>query len=134
MTMTDGALVLYDYITLYKVQDGSSDVVSLLTNEYHTVVALLDDSSVEIEQKLKQALSYVKVYQGFTDITDQYTFTKTDSSDIKSVFYPSAKQIQVIAMNQDTGSITLTGTHSTLATQTKTMSLVKSKRGTTIGV
>jgi hypothetical protein len=128
MTMVDVDLTVNDYITLYKVQEGSTDVVAFLTNEYHDVVAIYDTQSVETEQKLAQALSYVYVYQGFNDITSEYTFAKTEVS-TKSLFYPTRNQMQIVKLEELNGQVTLTGTHPTLPTVSKTMTLKKDQRG-----
>jgi hypothetical protein len=130
MTVVEGALTLYDYVTIYKIQDGSTDVVALLTNEYHTIVAIYDTAGAETRLILDQALCDIKVYQGFNDVTSQYTFTKIDSDSMKSVFYDNRDQLQIIGMPTIlTGQVQIVGTHSTLPSVTKTMQLVKSQRG-----
>jgi hypothetical protein len=130
MTVAEGALTLYDYVTIYKVQENSTNVVALLTNEYHTIVAIYDTAGAETRLILERALCDIKIYQGFNDITSQYTFTKTDSDSIKSVFYDNRDQLQIIGMPTIlTGQVQINGTHSTLPSVTKTMQLVKSQRG-----
>jgi hypothetical protein len=130
MTVVEGALTLYDYVTIYKIQDGSTDVVALLTNEYHTIVAIYDTAGAETRLILDQALCDIKVYQGFNDVTSQYTFTKIDSDSMKSVFYDNRDQLQIIGMPTIlTGQVQIVGTHSTLPSVTKTMQLAKSQRG-----
>jgi hypothetical protein len=129
MTMVDTDLTIEDYITLYKVQDGSTDVVALLTNEYHDVVALYNSTTgLETEQKLNQAWCDIRVYQGFNDITSEYTFTKTDTG-LKSLFYTNRNQIQILNLVELSGQVQIIGTHSTLPTVNKIMTLKKDQRG-----
>ncbi len=102
---------------------GSDAVTTFLTNEAHTFAAQNDGTIVSFVG----ATTDMEVFEGVTNSTDNYTFTRTNGTGVSSTI--STNTITVTAMTHDSGSVDITATSGSTSL-TKTMSLVKSKQGT----
>jgi hypothetical protein len=102
---------------------GSDAVTTFLTNEAHTFAAQNNGTIVSFVG----ATTDMEVFEGVTNSTDNYTFTRTNGTGVSSTI--STNTITITAMTHDSGSVDITATSGSTSL-TKTMSLVKSKQGT----
>jgi hypothetical protein len=103
--------------------DGDDAIMSLLTNEAHTVPA---DASGTVTS-FAGADTYMKVYIGSTDDTANWTFAKNDVNLTSTL---TANHATVTAISADVGYCDITGSKSGLPTQYKRFTVSKSKTGT----
>ena len=126
---------LTDTIKLFKVEggsdgspgsDGTDAVTAFLTNEAHTFAAQSDGTIVSFTD----ASSSMQVFEGTTNVTANYTYSRTGSLQTESTLSgTNGNIVSISAMVHDSGSIIITAVSA--STQlAKTMSLVKSKQGT----
>ena len=106
------------------VNDGKNTLQAILTNENHTLAA--DSSGVPISYV--GAETTINIYDGTTDVTNQYTISKVDSDGITSSI--TNNTINVISItNGIGGTVTINATKgSTVLTKVFTVSL--SRAGT----
>lgn len=135
-TKVDGLTTYTDTVTAVKLRDGSDSITAILTNESHSV----STDSAGNNGNFTGASSIIKIYQGTTDVTSQWTFTATASA-VAGTFNGSALPVAVgftgvasptvvaTALSADVGSVAITATKSGMPTQTKVFSLTKSKQG-----
>ena len=123
---------LTDSIKVFKVEggtsgtdgtDGSDAVTTFLTNEAHTFASQNDGTIVSFSG----AQTDMEVFEGVTNKTSVYTFSKSDGLGVTSSI--TGKTVTVSGMTHDSGSVTITAV-SASTSLSKTMSLVKSKQGT----
>ena len=127
---------LTDTIKLFKVEggadgtpgsDGTDAVTAFLTNEAHTFAAQSDGTIVSFTD----ASSSMIVFEGVTDRTANYTYSRTGSSGVTSVLSgTNGNIISISGMTHDSGSVVVTAVSGASTQLAKTMSLVKSKQGT----
>ena len=126
---------LTDTIKIFKVEggadgsdgtDGTDAVTAFLTNEAHTFAAQADGTIVSFTD----ASSSMIVFEGVTDKTANYSYSRTGSAGVTSTLSGTNGNIlSISALGHDSGSVVITAVSS--STQlAKTMSLVKSKQGT----
>ena len=119
---------LTDSIKIFKVEggtagtDGTDAVTAFLTNEAHTFASANDGTIVSFSG----AFTDMEVFEGVTNSTSNYTFTKSDGTGVTSTI--STNRVTISALSNDSGSVDITATSGS-TTLTKTMSLVKSKQG-----
>lgn len=130
-----------DSVTVSKLREGldgtpgSDSVVSLLTNEAHTVAA---DSAGTVTSGLPMTTD-MDVFVGLVDDTINWSFSIVNSNvsaTINNTAGNAARgRLTVTALSADTGSVTITATKSGHPTQVKTFRISKSRQGTpgTIG-
>jgi hypothetical protein len=105
--------------------DGSNGVDALttfLTNESHTFPAAVDGT---ISSFVGGETDMI-VFQGVTDVTSDYTFSRTSNTGVTSTI--SGNTITITGMTHDSGSVIITATSESVSLP-KTMSLAKSKQG-----
>ena len=126
---------LTDTIKIFKVEggadgaagaDGTDAVTAFLTNEAHTFAAQANGTIVSFTD----ASSSMIVFEGVTDKTANYSYSRTGSAGVTSTLSGTNGNIlSISALSHDSGSVVITAVSS--STQlAKTMSLVKSKQGT----
>tara|TARA_R100001509_G_scaffold69024_1_gene38298 strand:+ start:40 stop:9621 length:9582 start_codon:yes stop_codon:yes gene_type:complete len=123
---------LTDTIKIFKVEgglpgsDGADAVTAFLTNEAHTFAAQADGTIVSFTD----ASSSMQVFEGVTDKTANYSYSRTGSAGVTSTLSGTNGNVLAIsALSHDSGSVVITAVSA--STQlAKTMSLVKSKQGT----
>ena len=106
--------------------DGTDAVTAFLTNEAHTFAAQSDGTIVSFTD----ASSEMIVFEGVTDSTANYTYSRTGSAGVTSTLSgANGNVLSISALGHDSGSVVITAVSA--STQlAKTMSLVKSKQGT----
>ena len=127
---------LTDTIKIFKVEadgadgtdgtDGTDAVTAFLTNEAHTFAAQSDGTIVSFTD----ASSEMIVFEGVTDSTANYTYSRTGSAGVTSTLSgANGNVLSISTLGHDSGSVVITEVSA--STQlAKTMSLVKSKQGT----
>ena len=135
MAVSNNANNLSDSIKIFKVAGGdtgsdgaagaagSDAVTTFLTNEAHTFASQNDGTIVSFVG----ATTDMEVFEGVTNATDDYTFTRTNGTGVSSTI--STNTVTITAMSHDSGSVDITATSGSTSLS-KTMSLVKSKQGT----
>ena len=110
--------------TVYDGEDGKNTLQAILTNENHTLAA--DSSGVPISYV--GAETTINIYDGTTDVTNQYTISKVDSDGITSSITNNTINVTSIT-NSIGGTVTINATKgSTVLTKVFTVSL--SRAGT----
>lgn len=102
--------------------DGADAIISILTNESHTVPA---DSSGTVTS-FGGASTDMKIYVGLTDDTANWTFSKADTNCTTSI---TDNTVTATAMSADSAYCDITATRAGYPTQTKRFILSKSKAG-----
>jgi len=102
--------------------DGTDAVTAFLTNENHTFAAGTDGSVVSFDGGTTDMI----VYEGITDVTSNYTFSRTNSTGVTSTI--STNTVTITGLSHDSGSVAITATSASVSLE-KTMSLAKSKQG-----
>ena len=127
---------LSDTSSVFRANSGTDGLISILSNEAHTVPTAADGSA----GIFTDASGIIKVYQGIVDVTSLWTFTAAGSA-VGGTFNGSALPVTVgvtgvaspayaaTSMSADAGTITITGTRTGYPTQTKVFSIAKSKAG-----
>ena len=135
VAVSNNANNLSDSIKIFKVAGGdtgsdgaagaagSDAVTTFLTNEAHTFASQNDGTIVSFVG----ATTDMEVFEGVTNATDDYTFTRTNGTGVSSTI--STNTVTITAMSHDSGSVDITATSGSTSLS-KTMSLVKSKQGT----
>jgi len=122
---------LEDSLKIFKVEggsdgtngaDGADAVTAFLTNESHTFPA---DSSGSIAS-FTGGTTDMQVFEGITDVTNNYTFTRSSTTSVSSSI--SDNTITVTSMGHDSGSITINAASSSVSID-KIMSLTKARQG-----
>ena len=98
-----------DDITVVRLQDGTSTVVGVLTNEAVTVAA---DSSGTVTSFANAGGNFI-VYQGTTDVTSSSTFSVASSSGV-TISINSAGAYTVSAMSALQGTATLRAVYNSI--------------------
>lgn len=104
-------------------QDGDDGIVSLLTNEAHTLAADVDGNV----GSFSGANTYMKIYVGLTDDTSNWTFSKND---VNCTSTQTDNYFAVTAMSADEAYVNITGSRGGYPTQAKRFTLSKSRAGT----
>ena len=114
-------VVAYADYTITDLNDGQNAIQMVLSNENHTLTA--DSSGTVISYTGAETTAYV--YDGATDVTNEYTISKVDPSGVTSSV--SGKTVKVTAItNGIGGSIAITLTRgSTVLTKVFAVSLSK---------
>lgn len=128
---------LLDTTTIFKVEggsdgaagsdgadgsDGTDAITAFLTNESHTFPS---DVSGTISSFSGGETDMI-VFQGVTDVTTDYTFSRTSNTGVTSTIADNT--VTITAMTHDSGSVIITATSASVSLS-KTMSLAKSKQG-----
>ena len=116
---------LEDTIKIFKIDggnEGQDAVTAFLTNESHTFAA---DSTGAIAV-FTGGSTDMEVFEGITNKTSVYTFTKTDGAGVTSAV--SGNTVTISAMTADNASITINASSGSVSID-KAMSLVKSRQG-----
>ena len=119
---------LLDTTTIFKVEggtagaDGTDAVTAFLTNESHTFPA---DVNGTISSFAGGETDMI-VFQGITDVTDNYTFSRVSTTSVSSSIVDNT--VTITSMAHDSGSVNITATSASVSLS-KTMSLAKSKQG-----
>ena len=128
-----GSAIANDTLTLFGVtaassgSDGSAGVdavTAFLTNEAHSFAANPDKSIVSFVG----GTTDMEVFEGVTNKTSQYTFTRASTTSVSSSI--SGKTVTITSMGHDSGSVVVTATKGSTSLS-KTMSLVKAIAGQT---
>lgn len=126
---------LSDTVTLVRLNGGaigatgSGGLTIVLSNESHTVPA----SSTGVVSSFSGASTTVKVFEGVTDVTASWAFSRTDSV-VTSTLAGSGTAtvtdtITAMSSGTDTGTVTITATRASYPTLTKIFTITKSKAG-----
>lgn len=119
-----------DTISLVKIREGTDGtpgqnaIASLLTNEAHLVPATVDGTVTSFEG----ASTSMLVYNGQTNDTANWTFTKADNNTVSSI---AGNTVTVTALTADTGYIDITASRSGYQAQIKRFTVSKSRQGQT---
>lgn len=110
---------------------GAASVVSLLTNEAHTVAA---DSAGVVTSGLPVSID-MDVFVGLVDDTINWSFARTNGAGVTSSINntsgsSSRGRLTVTALSVDASTVTITATKSGHPTQTKVFTITKSRQGT----
>ena len=126
---------LEDSLKIFKVEggtsgtDGTDAINGFLSNESHTFPA---DSTGAIASFVG-GTSTMSVFEGVTDVTTEYTYSKADSTGVSSALGGTNGNVLTIsALGHDSGSVDITaesGSGDAQVTITKTMSLTKARQG-----
>ena len=122
----------YDIHTIIKLRDGAaggSTVSGVLTND-DQMIPFTTNGQSEIGD-FSSAVSRVIIYEGGTDVTDQWTIQQaaTDCTATPSTTTVANDTTRVTAMSAETANVTFTCTRSGYASIIKTFSVVKVRSG-----
>ena len=127
---------LEDSLKIFKVEggtggtDGTDAINGFLSNESHTFPA---DSNGNIASFVGGTTT-MSVFEGVTDRTSIYTYSKSDGTGVTSALGTGATKnvLTISALGHDSGSVDITATSGSGGGQvsiTKTMSLTKARQG-----
>ncbi len=113
-----------DRVTIVKVREGVDSVTALLTNESHTVATDKNgDNGV-----YTGAVSTMKIYQGATDDSANWTFARANGTGVTSSV-SSGGILTVTGMTVDTSYVDVVASRSGYPSITKRMSISKARTG-----
>ena len=125
---------LSDTTTIFKIEggtsgssgtdgtDGTDAITAFLTNESHTFPA---DVSGNVSS-FAGGTTDMKLFQGITDVTNNYTYTGSNTTGVTAT--SSSNALTITGLSVDSGSVTFTA-NSGSTSLSKIMSLAKSKQG-----
>jgi len=132
ITITQDGLT--DSLKIFKVEGGTggtngsngTDAVNgFLSNESHTFPADFSGSIASFDG----GTTTMSVFEGVTDKTSAYSYTKSDGTGVTSTLGGSNGNVLTIsALTHDSGSVSITAASSSVSLS-KTMSLTKSRQG-----
>lgn len=125
---------LSDSTTVVRLQDGvdgSSPVVSDLTNDTHTVPADASGNVISFDG----AVTTMRVYVGVVDDSASWSYSRSNSAGVTSSISGNTVTLTAMTASTDSGYIDITATRSGYPTQTKrfTISKTRSAAGTEAG-
>lgn len=123
-TITDAGISYTDYITIVKVREGSDALNAILTNEN---VSLPADANGTVSS-YASASTEIKIYQGATDVTSQWTISRVNGTGVLSTIVAST--VTVTSLTADSANITINATKGT-QTLSKIFSLSRTRAGGT---
>lgn len=115
-----------DIFTVYKVSDGAdgtSPIIMVLSNENHSIPCDADGNPTS----LTGASTTIKVYEGTTDVSSSWTYSKADTNVTSTI---SGRTVTVTAINNETGYVDITATKGS-SKITKRFTLTKVRQGQT---
>ena len=122
---SDSGTIYSDIVSLYKVYNGNTTPLMYLTDENRTLAA---DQSGTVSS-FTGVSTTAAVYLGLVDDTSNWTFVATATNCTISQSGTGNKTISVTAMAADTASVTIVGSRSGYANQTRVYKLSKAKQG-----
>jgi len=102
--------------------DGISAITAFLSNDSQTFPAAADGTVTSFTG----GSTDIYIYQGITDVTSDYTITRTNGTGMTSTL--SSNTVTVTGMSHDSGSISVNASSGSVSI-TKTFTLSKSKQG-----
>jgi hypothetical protein len=115
---------LIDEETVRVIFDGSDGLNIVLSNSSATVPA----SNTGVVSSFANAQTTVSIYQGSTDVSANWTITKTDTNLTSTL---TGRSVAVSSMTADSGYVTFTATRTGFPTLTATFNVSKAKQGVT---
>jgi hypothetical protein len=110
ITYTCSCDELSDNYTIYEVSEasgGAPAIVMVLSNEAHTVVEDMETNTINFNG----ASTVVKVYEGASDVTGTWTYSKVDNgvTSTLNVSDPVRPTVTITGMSGTAGFVTITG-------------------------
>lgn len=145
-SVTSGGTVYEDKITVARLRegdDGDPGINAILTNESHGVPTDslgnigTDADSDGIIDSLESANTFMRIYEGITDVTDLWTFSDVEDNGKETLDCAATitttgvnkGKIQVTNLTGDVGLVTATATRTGYSPVSKTFTVTKQKQG-----
>ena len=126
--LTTNDNTVYDIIQINKIYDGAagnSTVAAVLTNENHVLAANADGTI----KSWSGASTEIHIYEGGTDVTSQWTITKTDGTGLTGTYNASTHTYTPSALTTDNSYADFSCTRTGYSTITKRYTITKQYQG-----